>query len=149
MRWWRYRSLLFIEGESMLDQSDCPRIKENIRHFDAEVVRFRDLLRQAETDQARLRSEIREAQSRASDLRNAETLLSGVPASRVVLRTMRDLGVSTLAAAQDAQARLIDTLQDRLRATDTAVRDAREGVRGATDNLRAAQRAFDGVGCTW
>lgn len=133
----------------MLDQNDCPRIRDNIRHVNGELGRFRGLLRQADADQGRLRSEIREAESRARDLRNAEILLGGVPASRVVLQIMRDLGVSSLAAAQDAQARVIDTLLERLRATETTARDAREGVRGVTDNLQAAQRAFNGVGCNW
>jgi hypothetical protein len=133
----------------MLDQNDCPRIRDNIRHFNGELRRFQDLLRQAEVRQGRLRSEIREAESRARDLRNAEILLGGVPASRVVLQIMRDLGVSSLAAAQDAQARLIDTLLERLRATETTARDAREGVRGVADNLQAGQRAFARVGCNW
>jgi prefoldin subunit 5 len=133
----------------MLDQSDCPKIKDNIRHFDSEIGRLRDLHRQAETEESQLRSDIREAESRASDLRNAEILLNGVPASRIVSGIMRDLGVSTLAAARDAQARRIDALRESLRATGARVRDAQEGVRGATDTLQAAQRAFDGVGCRW
>ena len=62
---------------------------------------------------------------------------------------MRELGVSTLAAARDAQARRIDALRDRLREAEGRGREWREGVRGATDNLQAAQRAFDGVGCRW
>lgn len=51
---------------------------------------------------------------------------------------MRDLGVSTLAAVRDAQARRIDALRDRLREAEGRGREWREGVRGATDNLQAA-----------